>query len=664
MIGSKGDTTGPVGRFRELQQVDRQLRRARDIIVISPPITGLSTFLTQVQRHITTAEHFIPFRVLYLDCQELPRGREPFINLFCRAVLDELELVPTVHSEQQGDRLVEFLDQLLIANDELCMVLIIDNLQAVPEREIRILLEQIRVVSESRLENRSLKRVLFILGGQCLDLRKLDPDHTSPFNIAEKIFLKDLNESDALELVNQLLSRSARPYSQLAAKYICHLTGGHPYLLTQVCSHLIHDTVPATMAAQRIDFGAIEKVVEAMCDDGGDRLLRQMAAALEDLSAPALECLRKILNGVRYDSDKDAPPLRELALLGLICSSKSPVWPVWQARNLIYDRYLRQQSCLAPVVGLGSFVPRRLFVNVEGYRLLFQLENDLRHFVFSKMFDKFGDQWWQRVDERIATYCQGLKEKELESRWFSNENLPDLAYSQFPHLKKVIDDNWPSIFHQYFKPKSIFVGFFDTLEGFRNKLAHNRPLTDKEIEQLETIARQFRNCMYDDVPMGRADDAQCERETAASILQDKIATGDFDVFLCHNSADKPAVKEIGERLKKRGILPWLDEWELQPGLPWQRLLEEQIAKIKSAAVFVGKDGIGPWHRMELEAFLREFVDRGCPVIPVLLPDAPQKPQLPIFLKGMTWVDFRKEDPDPTEQLIWGITGERDGALRT
>jgi hypothetical protein len=25
---------------------------------------------------------------------------------------------------------------------------------------------------------------------------------------------------------------------------------------------------------------------------------------------------------------------------------------------------------------------------------------------------------------------------------------------------------------------------------------------------------------------------------------------------------------------------------------------------------------------------------------------------------MTWVDFRKEDPDPLEQLVWGITGQR------
>ena len=108
--------------------------------------------------------------------------------------------------------------------------------------------------------------------------------------------------------------------------------------------------------------------------------------------------------------------------------------------------------------------------------------------------------------------------------------------------------------------------------------------------------------------------------------------------------------------------PWLDEWELRPGLPWQPLLEEQIGTIKSAAVFVGKNGRGPWQDKELEAFMREFVNRGCPVIPVLLSDAPEKPQLPIFLKGMTWVDFRKQDPDPLERLIWGITGER-GLMR-
>ena len=158
--------------------------------------------------------------------------------------------------------------------------------------------------------------------------------------------------------------------------------------------------------------------------------------------------------------------------------------------------------------------------------------------------------------------------------------------------------------------------------------------------------------------MGRSADAARRREEATAIIKGKRSTQDFDVFLCHNTADKDNVRAIGQRLQQSGILPWLDEWELRPGLPWQRALEAQIGNIKSVAVFIGQSGFGPWQHVELEAFLREFVRRQCPVIPVLLADAPSTPELPIFLNGFMWVDFRVDTPDPFDQLVWGITDQR------
>ena len=118
------------------------------------------------------------------------------------------------------------------------------------------------------------------------------------------------------------------------------------------------------------------------------------------------------------------------------------------------------------------------------------------------------------------------------------------------------------------------------------------------------------------------------------------------------------MRRIGERLKARGILPWLDEWELPPGQPWQPLLEQQIERIGSAAVFFGGAGVGPWHQQEMRGFIEEVVSRQVPLIPVILADAPELPKLPLFMRGLTWVDFRRAEPDPFERLLWGVTQRR------
>lgn len=132
----------------------------------------------------------------------------------------------------------------------------------------------------------------------------------------------------------------------------------------------------------------------------------------------------------------------------------------------------------------------------------------------------------------------------------------------------------------------------------------------------------------------------------------------FDVLLCYQIKDRPAVGGIAKQLESVGLLPWLDVWLVRPGHPWQylQLLKAQIQQIKSAAVFVGQDGTGSWENQELQAFLSELVNRNCPVIPVLLPNAPLKPELPMFLKGLTWVDFRANEAEALRSLIWRVVG--------
>ncbi len=130
----------------------------------------------------------------------------------------------------------------------------------------------------------------------------------------------------------------------------------------------------------------------------------------------------------------------------------------------------------------------------------------------------------------------------------------------------------------------------------------------------------------------------------------------FDVFLSHNSQDKPAVIELAEALRDRNVRVWLDAWELVPGERWQAAIEQAILNSRTAAVIVGPDGIGPWEEPEMRACLDECVRRKMAVIPVLLPDA-GNPALPLFLRQFTWVDFRKGVSDAMlDRLEWGITG--------
>jgi hypothetical protein len=132
----------------------------------------------------------------------------------------------------------------------------------------------------------------------------------------------------------------------------------------------------------------------------------------------------------------------------------------------------------------------------------------------------------------------------------------------------------------------------------------------------------------------------------------------FDVFMCHNGQDKPAVRSINATLKSRGIRTWLDEEQLPSDVPWQPERESLIADARAACVFVGDSGVGPWQDEETRTCLSEFVRRGCPVIPVLLPDAPAVPDLPLFLRQMTWLDLRHQFDEGMKRLADALRNPR------
>ena len=154
--------------------------------------------------------------------------------------------------------------------------------------------------------------------------------------------------------------------------------------------------------------------------------------------------------------------------------------------------------------------------------------------------------------------------------------------------------------------------------------------------------------------MEAAADHGRKTDAAVSVIEGKVATRDFDIFMAHNSLDKEIIKAISEQLKARGLNPWLDVEQVPPGRWFQDVIQAAIPGVKSAGIFIGQSGLGRWQLVELKAFIEECVRRELPVIPVLLPAVTEVPQELKFLKQLRWVQISKQPLDEAafDNLTW------------
>lgn len=122
--------------------------------------------------------------------------------------------------------------------------------------------------------------------------------------------------------------------------------------------------------------------------------------------------------------------------------------------------------------------------NLEIYSLLFSLETVLRELFIELFTEMVGSKWYKsRLPVDIKDkYVDGLK-YEKSIKW--NQLLPHhpIYYIDFPDLRKVIEreDNWREIFSSIFGRKDIVVATLSEIEFIRNKIAHNRICSQKDL---------------------------------------------------------------------------------------------------------------------------------------------------------------------------------------
>ena len=122
------------------------------------------------------------------------------------------------------------------------------------------------------------------------------------------------------------------------------------------------------------------------------------------------------------------------------------------------------------------------------------------------------------------------------------------------------------------------------------------------------------------------------------------------VFLCHSSNDKPAVRELYQKLRAEPwIQPWLDEEELYPGQDWNMEIEKAVEAADAIIVCLTKNSISK----------EGYVQRE---LRIVLDFADYKPEGTIYI-----LPVRLEECEPPRRLrAWQYAdyfeGQRDRAL--
>jgi hypothetical protein len=123
----------------------------------------------------------------------------------------------------------------------------------------------------------------------------------------------------------------------------------------------------------------------------------------------------------------------------------------------------------------------------------------------------------------------------------------------------------------------------------------------------------------------------------------------YDVFLSHNSQDRPRVRRLAEALRAAGLRVWFDEWVIQPGDDIYLAIERGLEASRTLLLCLSPAALGSdWVTLERGTGLfRDPLNTERRFIPLLLADC----KLPDTLRRYKYVDYRDETEDAFAQVL-------------
>lgn len=122
--------------------------------------------------------------------------------------------------------------------------------------------------------------------------------------------------------------------------------------------------------------------------------------------------------------------------------------------------------------------------NVEIFCYLYGIEVALRELIITTLESLDGPHWYKkRLPADILEKYRNGRNLEKNIKWTRTIPHHPIYYIDFTDLKKIIErqDNWDDVFKPIFLRKDILSSSLSEIEIIRNKIAHNRKATQKDV---------------------------------------------------------------------------------------------------------------------------------------------------------------------------------------
>ena len=573
-----------VGREAELKQMESWLAHVRCVgSVLGARQTGKTSLLLKL-RHCFRDKYafaFVNFEGI------VGANVTKCYSYIAEELLEQLadviiEMDHPLPSDNRG--FLPFLRTLSRNSRTVRIVVLLDEVGALPTETAIKLAHSIRAVFTNRLLKQEYGRYAFILSG-ATDMLELTTKRTSPLkNVTESVYLGDLTEEETRLLLARGLAQAGIDPSPTLYGHAYHWTNGHPYLTQLVGALLIESGQAPTEETMQ---AVIEQVLQ-----NEDKNLPHIRRALDNGRPELWNTVKSIIRApVPFSRSNDT--VAELELIGAIRNEAGQC----QIRNNLYREAMRGWLMEGPHLSLGgepiqaiSLRLNHLADNVrQDLALLKDYEDELRYVRDPRDRAKYRREI-KRLRESVARYQQ-----QYDKLWTQVTGEQSVATHEMAiQLQRIAAQ-----LQQMDARLDALPAIRDDLTDLRRAVLVRFEVSEQTIiaaivERLDQSQLDTVQAVLDTVEAGRVPESELQETLAAvqhalsEMQQQGVALSDAtlasEVERLSEVIDAPKL-DVKHKLKITApIIPWIlsyeGEIELKSGLnlkaAWQRL----VAKVR------------------------------------------------------------------------------------